>query len=172
MVDIKQVKVGDYLSDKYGRVFVVYQKSKIHNVLSVVVKEVYQDEEVEQPILHMIHPYYGLVVYSTAKFQFNQYRYYAAYQDEESALEGCAVKGDELQEDIKGKYILYLDDLELFKPESLDVVLFDMFKEADFDDESRSKFIKRLKLIRDDGEPRSSAGFVDELIRALKLAKG
>lgn len=170
MVDIKQVGQGDYLADKYGRVFVVYKKAMMRGVLGVELKEVYRDEEVEQPILHMIHPYDGLGVFN--RFKFNFIGYYSAFQNEKSALESCAIKGDELQEDIKGKYILYLDDLELFKPESLDVVLFDMFKEADFDDESRSKFIKRLKLIWDDGEPRSSAGFADELIRALKLAKG
>lgn len=72
-------------------------------------------------------------------------------------LESCALKGDELQEEIK--------------PESLDVVLLDMFKEADFNDEARSKFITRLKLIWDDGEPRTSAGFADELIGALKQVK-
>lgn len=170
MADIKQLKLGDYLSDKYGRVFVVRSKTLIRHVLVASLKEVYRDEWVEQPALHMIHPYDGFGVYS--RFKFNYDGYYSAYQDEESAYQGCALKDVELKEAVKGKYIVYINDLELLKPESLDFVLFEMFKEARFDDETRSGFIKRLKLVWDDGEPRTSVGFADELIGALKQANG
>lgn len=189
MADIKDIQIDDILIDKYGNEFKVHSFFRVDYDLEdkIIVKIIKRGEN--SPVIYIPALRFGSQEYALKEFneavEYNSFgmlallrsskyilelignpednlKYVPCYSEmyikgKQGALDGienCALKGDELQEDIN--------------PESLDVVLLDMFKQAGFDDETRSRFIKRLKLIWDDGEPRTSVGFADELVDVLR----